>query len=94
MHMSVMIEKPTTRNPQCTATMTSGTVDGLHYELHGGPIAGREVVLMSSGLGGSGSFWGPQMAALTERPTHSAASPGNSAQLERIAGAGNRYLPA
>ncbi len=47
--------------------MTSGTIDGLHYELHGGPIAGREVVLMSSGLGGSGAFWGPQMQALTER---------------------------
>lgn len=45
----------------------TGTVDGLHYELHGGPVAGREVVLMSSGLGGSGSFWGPQMAALTQR---------------------------
>jgi aminoacrylate hydrolase len=47
--------------------MQSGTVDGLHYELHGGPIAGREVVLLSSGLGGSGAFWAPQMAALTER---------------------------
>lgn len=47
--------------------MTSGTVDGLHYELHGGPVAGREVVLLSSGLGGSGAFWAPQMAALTER---------------------------
>ncbi len=47
--------------------MTSGTVDGLHYELHGGPVAGREVVLLSSGLGGSGAFWGPQMEALTAR---------------------------
>jgi len=47
--------------------MTSGTVDGLHYELHGGPIAGREVVLLSSGLGGSGAFWAPQMQALTAR---------------------------
>jgi aminoacrylate hydrolase len=47
--------------------MTSGAVDGLHYELHGGPIAGREVVVMSSGLGGSGAFWGPQMQALTAR---------------------------
>jgi aminoacrylate hydrolase len=47
--------------------MTSGVVDGLFYELHGGPVAGREVVLLSSGLGGSGAFWGPQMQALTER---------------------------
>ncbi len=47
--------------------MTSGVVDGLSYELHGGPVAGREVVLLSSGLGGSGAFWAPQMAALTER---------------------------
>lgn len=47
--------------------MSSGTVDGLHYELHGGPVAGREVVLLSSGLGGSGAFWAPQMAALTQR---------------------------
>jgi aminoacrylate hydrolase len=38
--------------------MTQGIVDGLHYELHGGPVAGREVVLLSSGLGGSGAFWG------------------------------------
>jgi len=47
--------------------MTSGIVDGLHYELHGGPIAGRDVVLLSSGLGGSGAFWAPQMQALTAR---------------------------
>lgn len=47
--------------------MISGTVDGLYYELHGRTVAGREVVLLSSGLGGSGAFWSPQMAALTER---------------------------
>ncbi len=47
--------------------MTAGTVDGLYYEQHGGPIAGREVVLMSSGLGGSGAFWAPQMDALTAK---------------------------
>lgn len=47
--------------------MTTGTVDGLFYELHGWPIAGREVVLLSSGLGGSGAFWAPQMRALTAR---------------------------
>ena len=47
--------------------IVSGTVDGLYYEQHGGPIAGREVVLMSSGLGGSGAFWAPQMDALTAK---------------------------
>lgn len=47
--------------------MTSGVVDGIFYELHGGPVAGREVVLLSSGLGGSGAFWAPQMQALTAR---------------------------
>jgi aminoacrylate hydrolase len=34
--------------------MATGTVDGLYYELHGGPVAGREAVILSSGLGGSG----------------------------------------
>ncbi|KRA62312.1 pyrimidine utilization protein D [Caulobacter sp. Root655] len=47
--------------------MQSGTVDGLYYEVHGGPAAGRETVVLSAGLGGSGAFWTPQMAALLSR---------------------------
>lgn len=47
--------------------MHSGTVDGLYYEVHGEPAAGRETVVLSAGLGGSGAFWAPQMAALLER---------------------------
>jgi len=43
---------------------TTGRVDGLHYEVHG---EGDQVVVLSSGLGGSGAFFGPQMAALTGR---------------------------
>jgi aminoacrylate hydrolase len=46
----------------------SGTADGLYYELHDtGPDDGREVVVLSAGLGGSGAFWAPQMAALSAR---------------------------
>ncbi|HRD29460.1 MAG TPA: pyrimidine utilization protein D [Caulobacter sp.] len=46
----------------------SGTADGLYYELHdAGPDDPREVVVLSAGLGGSGAFWAPQMAALTAR---------------------------
>jgi len=47
--------------------MRSGTVDGLYYEVHGGPAAGRATVILSAGLGGSGAFWAPQMAALLSR---------------------------
>jgi aminoacrylate hydrolase len=47
--------------------MHSGTVDGLYYEVHGGPAADRGTVILSAGLGGSGAFWAPQMAALTSR---------------------------
>jgi len=42
----------------------TGRVDGLCYEVHG---EGDEVVVLSSGLGGSGAFFAPQMEALTER---------------------------
>jgi pimeloyl-ACP methyl ester carboxylesterase len=44
--------------------MQSGTVDGLYYEVHGGPAADRATVILSAGLGGSGAFWAPQMEAL------------------------------
>ena len=46
----------------------AGTADGLYYELHdAGPDDMRQVVVLSAGLGGSGAFWAPQMAALTQR---------------------------
>lgn len=47
--------------------MNSGTVDGLYHEVHGGPAADRQTVILSAGLGGSGAFWAPQMDALLER---------------------------
>lgn len=46
--------------------MLSGTIDGLYYEVHDGP-SGAQTVILSAGLGGSGVFWVPQMAALTAR---------------------------
>ncbi|HWU13456.1 MAG TPA: alpha/beta fold hydrolase, partial [Caulobacter sp.] len=47
--------------------MQGGTVDGLYYEVHGEPAAGRATVILSAGLGGSGAFWAPQMDALLQR---------------------------
>ena len=38
----------------------------MHYEAHGGPLSG-ETVLLSSGLGGAGAFWAPQLEALCRR---------------------------
>ncbi len=43
--------------------MSTGIVDGLHYEVHG---AGDEIVVLSAGLSGSGTFFVPQMEALTQ----------------------------
>ena len=46
----------------------TGRVDGIHHEVHSeGPADVREVVILSAGLGGSGAFFAPQMAALTGR---------------------------
>lgn len=42
------------------------TADGLYYEIQEGP-PGAETVLLSAGLGGSASFWGPQAEALKKR---------------------------
>jgi len=42
------------------------TADGIFHEVHAGP-AGAASVVLSAGLGGSAAFWGPQLAALTER---------------------------
>ena len=42
-----------------------GEVAGLYYEEHG-PAAGPPVIL-SPGLGGSGGYWTPNLAALAER---------------------------
>ena len=46
--------------------MKNRTADGLHYEIHDGP-ADADTVILSAGLGGTGSFWTPQMDALTRR---------------------------
>lgn len=34
----------------------------MHYEVHGEALSGNGTVLLSSGLGGAGSFWAPQQA--------------------------------
>ena len=39
----------------------------MHYEVHGQAREDRGTVLLSSGLGGAGAFWQPQLARLCER---------------------------
>lgn len=36
----------------------------MHHEVHGEALSGHGTVLLSSGLGGGGSFWAPQLEAL------------------------------
>jgi aminoacrylate hydrolase len=38
----------------------------MHYEIHGRQDAGADTIVLSSGLGGAGAFWAPQMAVLGE----------------------------
>lgn len=42
-----------------------GEVAGLYYEEHG--LADGPPLILSSGLGGSAAYWGPNLRALTER---------------------------
>ncbi|MGY2498386.1 alpha/beta fold hydrolase, partial [Klebsiella pneumoniae] len=39
----------------------------MHYDIHGRQDAGAPTVLLSSGLGGSGAYWAPNLSALSER---------------------------
>lgn len=46
----------------------TGRADGVYFEVHSnGPDDRRDLVILSAGLGGSGTFFVPQMAALTAR---------------------------
>lgn len=38
----------------------------MHYQLHGRTDAEAPVIVLSSGLGGSGQYWQPQLAALAQ----------------------------
>lgn len=42
----------------------SSAAKGIHYEVHGGPSADAQSVLLSAGLGGAGAYWAPQTEAL------------------------------
>ncbi|EHS52791.1 pyrimidine utilization protein D [Rhizobium sp. PDO1-076] len=39
----------------------------MHYHIHGNQAADAETIILSSGLGGSGGYWAPQIEALGER---------------------------
>lgn len=39
----------------------------MHYEVHGRAANGNGAVLLSSGLGGTGAFWQPQLERLGDR---------------------------
>ena len=44
-----------------------GEIAGLHYTLHGREEESAETLILSSGLGGSGGYWTPNLAGLGER---------------------------
>ena len=39
----------------------------MHYDIHGLTSPNAPTILLSSGLGGSGGYWAPQIPALSER---------------------------
>ncbi|WP_075292748.1 pyrimidine utilization protein D [Pararhizobium arenae] len=39
----------------------------MHFEVHGRQDEAARTIVLSSGLGGSGTYWAPQLPALTER---------------------------
>ncbi|UJW73917.1 pyrimidine utilization protein D [Rhizobium sp. SL42] len=38
----------------------------MHYDIHGNQATGAETIILSSGLGGSGGYWAPQISALSK----------------------------
>ncbi|WP_333630368.1 alpha/beta fold hydrolase, partial [Agrobacterium cavarae] len=38
----------------------------MHFDLHGRQDADAPTIILSSGLGGSASYWAPQLAALSD----------------------------
>jgi aminoacrylate hydrolase len=52
------------RSPQSRISESNGV---LHYDIHGSPSDDAPTIILSSGLGGSGAYWAPQIEALSSR---------------------------